>query len=264
MQEGTDRKRDRRRRADTRSEQALLPGRRPVLEVLRASRPLNRIFIADNLRRSQVLGEIRRLAIAASIPIRVVPRAEIDRLVPDINHQGVVAETARIRYAPLPELLSVADPALIFLDGITDPQNLGSLLRSAEGAGIDGLVLPAHRSVGVTSAVRRVSAGASEFVPTARVSSLAGALDEARSAGLWIVGLDGAADAVLWDSKLFDRPVGVVLGAEDRGLSKSVRARCDGLVRIPQLGRLGSLNVAVAGALAMFEVARRDSATLRN
>jgi 23S rRNA (guanosine2251-2'-O)-methyltransferase len=259
---GSDDARARRRRAA--DGDALLAGRRPVLEVLRAARPVNRILVAENLRRSEIVSEIRRLAAASSVPLRVVPRADIDRLAPQINHQGIVAETGRLRYAALGDLLALPDPALVFLDGVTDPQNLGSLLRSAEGAGMDGLILPAHRAAGITPAVRRVSAGASEFVPTARVSSLAAGLDGARSAGLWIVGLDAAAGDVLWESKLLDRPVGLVLGAEDRGLSKSVRARCDGLVRIPQLGRLGSLNVAVAGALAMFEVARRDSATLRS
>jgi 23S rRNA (guanosine2251-2'-O)-methyltransferase len=262
MPEAADRRRTRRRRQEEAS--TWVAGRRPVLEMLKGSRPLNRIFIADNIRRSEAVVEISRLAAGASIPVSRVAREEIARLVPETNHQGVAAETPRYRYTPLSKLLSHPDPALVFLDGVTDPHNLGSLLRSAEGAGIDGIVVPAHRSVGVTSAVRRVSAGASEFVPTARVSSLTSALQSAQAAGLWIVGLDGNADEVLWDSKLLDRPVGLVLGSEDRGLSSPVRGHCDGVVRIPQFGQLASLNVAVAGALAMYEVARRNSATLRS
>jgi 23S rRNA (guanosine2251-2'-O)-methyltransferase len=264
MPQVTDRRERRGRRRGDRDAPTVIAGRRPVMEILKGSLPVNRVLIADNVKRSAAVAEIRRLASSASVPITVVARSEIDRLAPDINHQGIVAETARYRYASFSELVAAPEAALLFLDGVTDPHNLGSLLRSAEGAGIDGVVVPAHRAAGVTAAVRRVSAGASEFVPTARVSSLPSALDHARSAGLWIVGLDGGAEDILWDSKLLDRPVGLVLGSEERGLSSTVKTKCDGLVRIPQLGRLGSLNVAVAGALAMYEVARRDSATLRS
>ena len=263
MPEAADRRRVQRRKELDESS-TWLAGRRPVVELLRSSRPVNRILIADNVKRSEVVTEIRKLAAAASIPVSVVARGDIARLAPETNHQGVVAETARYRYAPLAELLARPLPAIVFLDGITDPHNLGSILRSAEGAGMDGVVLPVHRSVGVTPAVRRVSAGAGELVATARVSSLATALDDAQAAGLWIVGLTGDAGEILWNSKLLERPIGLVLGSEQRGLSGPVRGRCDGLVRIPQLGRLGSLNVAVAAALAMYEVARRDSATLRS
>jgi 23S rRNA (guanosine2251-2'-O)-methyltransferase len=247
-----------------REERTVVPGRRPVVELLRASRPVVRVLIAHGLKRSAVVAEIHRLARAGSIPISVVDRDQLDKLAAGTNHQGVVAETPRYRYTPLSDLLSRPNAALLFLDGVTDPHNLGSLLRSAEGAGMDGVVVPAHRSAGVTASVRRVSAGASEFIPTARVSSLPVALDHARSSGLWIVGLAGEAPEIMWDSKALERPLGLVLGSEERGMSSTVRAKCDVLVRIPQLGRLGSLNVSVAGALAMYEVARRDSATLRS
>jgi 23S rRNA (guanosine2251-2'-O)-methyltransferase len=203
------------------------------------------------------LGEIRRLAGEASVPVRTVPKAEVDRIAGGLHHQGVVAVTARYRYTPLDRILDRPAPAVLFLDGLTDPHNLGSLLRSADGAGFDGVVVPAHRSVGVSAAVRRVSAGAAEIVPVARVTNLAGAIDEARRAGVWVVGLDERAEADIWSSDLTEVPVGIVLGSEDRGLSRGVRDRCDGLLRIPYRGALGSLNVAVAGAIAMFEVARR-------
>ncbi len=225
--------------------------------MLRAGRGATAILLADNLAGSRVVAEIRKRAGGATIPIRVVPRAELDRAAPGINHQGVVAITARFRYTPLDRLLKVPSPGLVFLDGVTDVHNLGSLLRSAEGAGFAGLVLPSRRAAAVTDAVRRVAAGAAEVVPVARVGSLSTALDDARAAGLWVVGLAADAPASLWESDLLDPPVALVLGAEDRGLSRPTLGRCDDLVSIPLAGRLESLNVAVAGAIAMFEVARR-------
>ena len=213
--------------------------------------------MADNIGATNVLNEIRRRAHSAAIPIRVVPRTEIDKAAAGINHQGVVAITARYRYTPLTRLLKSTAPTLAFLDGVTDVNNLGSLLRSAEGAGFTGLVIPSRRSAAVTSAVRRVSAGAAEVVPVARVDSLGRALDDARASGVWIVGLAGDAPATLWETDALDPPVGLVFGAEDRGLSNPARARCDVTVSIPLAGRIGSLNVAVAGAIAMFEIARR-------
>jgi 23S rRNA (guanosine2251-2'-O)-methyltransferase len=229
-----------------------------VLELLRAGTPAQRVLIARDLGRSAILGEIRRRAEAAGVAVRIVPKAEIEARAKGLNHQGVVAETARYRYTPLPRLLEGDRAALLFLDGVTDPHNLGSLLRSADGAGFNGVVVRSHRSVGVTATVRRVSAGASEMVPVARVTNLARALDDARGAGLWIVGLDGGAPDDLWSSDLIERPIGLVLGAEGKGISKAVEARCDALVGIPLGGRLDSLNVAVAGAVAMFEVLRRS------
>ena len=230
------------------------------MELLRAGRPAQRVLIADGLKPSPVIGEIRRRAEELAIPVRYVPREQIERAARGLNHQGVAAITGRFRYTPLEQLLDVDRPSVLFLDALTDPHNLGSLLRSADCAGFHGIVIPAHRSVSVTPAVRRVSAGASEVVPVARVTNLGRALDEARSAGLWILGLDEDASSDLWSTDLAEPPVGLVLGAEDRGMSKSVRERCDELVSIPQAGRIGSLNVAVAGAVAMFEVARRRSA----
>jgi 23S rRNA (guanosine2251-2'-O)-methyltransferase len=256
--------RPRKRPGERVPEARVLAGRRPVLELLQAGRGAERVLIARELAPAPVLGEIRRRAEESSIPVRVVPRAEIERLATGINHQGVVALTARFRYTPLEELVEAPDATILFLDGVTDPHNLGSLLRSADGAGFSGVVVPARRSAGVTPTVRHVSAGASEVVPVARVANLAAALDRARTSGLWILGLDAAAEQDLWRTNLAEPPVGLVLGAEDRGISPHVREHCDGFACIPTSGRLGSLNVAVAGAVAMFEIARRrsESATL--
>lgn len=242
---------------------SVLCGRRPIVELLRARRPAERILMAAGMASSGILSEIRKRAEEASIPVKVVPRAEIDRLAEGENHQGVVAVTGRFRYAALEDLFGETT-CLVFLDGVTDPHNLGSLIRTAECCGFAGIVIPTHRSVAVTSTVRRVAAGAAEVLPVARVTNLGRSLDQAKAAGVWIVGLDGEAPDDIWSSQLLEPPVGIVLGAEGKGLSRSVRDHCDALVRIPQSGRIGSLNVGVAGAVAMFEIARRRdrSATL--
>lgn len=224
---------------------------------MKAGRNAQRVLIARELAPSSLIGEIRKRAQRMSIPVDVVARSELDRAAPETNHQGVVALMPRYRYTSLSQLFAAPDASVLFLDGVMDPHNLGSLLRSADGAGFDGVVIGTRRSAAVTAAARRVSAGASEVVRVARVSSLGNALDDARVAGLWIAGLDQQAEDDAWSSALLEPPVGLVLGSEDRGLSRGVRARCDGLVRIPTRGRLGSLNVGSAGAIAMFEVARR-------
>ncbi len=242
------------------SGQSILSGRQPVVELLRARRPAERVMFSSGLAPSPVLAEIRKRAQEAAIPVKVVPRAEIDRLSEGENHQGVVAVTGRFRYATLENLL-VPEACVVFLDGVTDPHNFGSLIRTAECCGFHGVVVPAHRSAGVTPSVRRVSAGAAEILPVARVTNLGRAIDQAKEAGVWVVGLDADAGEDVWTSKLMEPSIGLVLGAEGRGLSKAVRERCDGLVRIPQRGHIGSLNVAVAGAIAMFEVARRSVAS---
>lgn len=242
--------------APARQRSDVLAGRRPVLEALRAGQPLQRVLVARGLAPSAVIGEIRRRAAEVGTEVRLVAPADVDRAAPGLHHQGVVALTGRYRYAALSSMLSAAAP-ILFLDGVMDPHNLGSLLRSADGAGFAGVVLPERRAAGVTAAVRRVSAGAAEVVPVARVTNLSRALDEARTSGLWAAGLDPRADDDIWTSSLLDPPVALVLGAEDRGIAPAVRNHCDGFVRIPASGRLGSLNVASAGAVAMFEVARR-------
>ena len=239
-------------------------GRRPVLELLKAGAAVERVLIARESSRSPVVNEIRRRARSAGVPVRDVPRNEIERRAHGANHQGVIAVATSYRYSSLDRLFRVPEPLVLFLDGVTDPHNVGSLLRSADGAGFTGMVVSSRRSSGITAAVRRVAAGAAEVVPVARVASLGVALDVAKGAGLWVAGLDAAGDSDLWHSEVLEPPLGLVVGSEEKGISASVRQRCDVLVRIPSGGKIASLNVAVAGAVGMFEVARRRgrSATL--
>jgi 23S rRNA (guanosine2251-2'-O)-methyltransferase len=214
------------------------------------------VLFARDTGESPILDEIRRRSRQAGVPAQEVARRELDRLAPG-NHQGVAAVAGAYRYTPLEELLTGASIGVLFADGIMDPQNLGALIRSALGAGFNGVVIPSHRAAAVTSAVRRVSAGAAELLPVAKAGNLSRAIEQAKSQGLWVVGLDEKATDAMWTSELMEPPVGLVIGAEDRGLSRTVRLKCDGVIGIPQQGELGSLNAAVAGAIAMFEVARR-------
>jgi len=232
-----------------------------VLEALAAGQRVERVILAEGVRSTGPIAEIRKRATELSIPVKTMPRKELERLAPDLNHQGVVAEAGRFRYASFESLFQAGERLLLFLDGVTDPHNLGALLRSADGAGFSGVVIPTRRSAAVTPTVRKVAAGAAEVVPVARVASLGTALEQAKRNGFWVVGLDGKATEDLWSSDLLEAPLALVLGAEGRGISQGIRGRCDGFVRIPSVGALASLNVSVAGALAMFELARRRSAS---
>jgi 23S rRNA (guanosine2251-2'-O)-methyltransferase len=211
-----------------------------------------------------VLREIEDLAGVARVPVRRVARARLAAEAQTEAPQGVLAHAAPLPEADVDELVRRGPgrppPFLLAVDGVTDPQNLGALLRSAEAAGVTGALLPRHRAVHVTPTVAKAAAGAVERVPMAIVPGLPAALAAAGKAGLWVVGLDVAGPTSLFDLTLATEPVVVVLGAEGSGLGRLVRERCDVLARIPSAGHLGSLNVAAAGALALFEVARRRSA----
>jgi 23S rRNA (guanosine2251-2'-O)-methyltransferase len=202
-----------------------------------------------------VLDEIIRLAERAGVPVRMTPK--IDQLTRTDAAQGVIARGDPLPLAVDDELLADPKAFLLALDGVTDPRNLGAILRTAEGAGVTGVLLPRRRSVHVTPAVTKAAAGAVEYLPIALVSGISSALERAHRAGVWTVGLDERGPGALFSLDLATEPVVLVLGAEGRGLSRLARERCDVLVRIPMLGRLSSLNVATAAGLAAYEVARR-------
>ena len=194
--------------------------------------------------------------------MRRVPRHRIDAEAATTAPQGVLAHAEPLPEADLDELCQAAGPNgqppfLLAVDGVTDPGNVGALLRSAEGAGATGVLLPKHRASRVTPAVAKAAAGAIEHLPMALVPGMPSALARAKEIGCWVVGLAGDAGTSLFDLDLADQPLVVVLGAEGEGLSRLVRDRCDVLAAIPLAGSLPSLNVAAAGALALFEVARK-------
>ncbi len=235
----------------------ILTGIHSVREALRAGRPLDRILIARG-RHGQRLEEIVRLARAQGIPVRFEDRVQLDRASGTLQHQGVVALLAARPTVALEDLLRRPSPSglLVLLDGIEDPHNLGAILRTALAAGADGVVLPERRSAGLTDAVARVSAGALEHLPVARVKNLARALETLKQAGYWLIGLDERA-AKPYTAVDLTAPVGLVLGNEGQGLHELVRKRCDFLVSIPTTGPVRSLNVSVAAGIVLFEAVRQ-------
>ncbi|MFS8524703.1 MAG: 23S rRNA (guanosine(2251)-2'-O)-methyltransferase RlmB [Limnochordales bacterium] len=242
------------------SETRVIAGRNPVLEALRAGRPVERLFIAKGAS-GGAIDEIIALARERGLSVQFDDRRRLDRLAEGHVHQGVVAVAAPVPYVPVDEMLARAEargeaPLLLALDEVQDPHNLGSLLRSADGAGAHGIIIPKRRSAGLTMTVARTSVGAVEHVPVAQVPNLAQALAELKERGLWVAGADMAGSQDYWDADLRG-PLVIVIGGEDKGLGRRVRETCDFLVRIPMRGRINSLNAAVAGALLLFESLRQ-------
>ena len=236
-------------------------GRNPVLEALRAGRPINKVLLAEGIGRHSNIAEVVALAKTAGITVDWVDRRAIERLSPGMPSQGVAAIAAAKAYADLDEILQAARqrgeaPLLLLLDGIEDPQNLGAIVRSADGAGVHGVVIPERRAVGLTSAVARASAGAIEYVPIAREGNLSNAIARLKKEGVWVVGVDAAAerDYTLVD---FKQPTAIVIGGEGKGVSRLVKERCDLLASIPMRGKVTSLNASVAAALVMYEAVRQ-------
>jgi 23S rRNA (guanosine2251-2'-O)-methyltransferase len=229
-----------------------------VRELLVAGRrQVHDVWLSDDAAATPVLDEIATLASAAGARVRRVRGEDVDRRARTDVPQGVVAFAAPVTPVELDGLLQDPRAFLVALDGVTDPQNLGAVMRTAETAGATAMVLPTHRAVGLTPAVAKAAAGALEYLPVSFVSGIPGAMDRARRAEVWCVGLDGGGDSSLFDLTIADAPVMLVLGAEGRGLSRLARARCDVVASIPLHGRIASLNVSAAAAIACSEVARR-------
>jgi 23S rRNA (guanosine2251-2'-O)-methyltransferase len=202
---------------------------------------------------------IARLCRAAGVAVRTMPRDQLTRLAKTASHQGVVAVTAEKSYADLAQLLAAKRGQYSFLavlDGVEDPHNLGAIIRTAEGAGADGIVIPERRATGVTGTVVKASAGASEYLPIARVTNISRSVEQLKGRNIWTVGLDERA-AKLYYQLDYKMDCAIVLGAEGRGLHEQIRKKCDFLVSIPMLGKVASLNVSVAAGVVMYEIARQ-------
>ncbi|MGH9026535.1 MAG: 23S rRNA (guanosine(2251)-2'-O)-methyltransferase RlmB [Acidimicrobiia bacterium] len=236
-------------------------GTRAVLELLRAGRRRVRdVWLA----RDAGTEEIERLARDADVPLRRVDRDALARRARTESPQGVLAWAEPLPEADLDDLLADPTAFLVALDGVTDPQNLGAVMRVVDAAGATGIVIPRHRSASVTPAAAKAAAGAIESLRIAPVAGVPGTLDRAARAGVWSVGLDATGDHELFELEVADRAVLLVLGAEGSGLSRLTRERCDLLVRIPMRGAVASLNVATAAAIACYEIVRRrDTLTKR-
>ena len=203
----------------------------PLLEALRsAPERVNKVFVQEEKVHARI-GEVIREAKARHVPVVFVPARRLDQVAP--GHQGVMAEVSPKRYASLEEILARSPkPFVVVLDEVEDPQNLGAIVRSAEGAGVDGLILPERRSAGLTETVDKVSAGALEHLLVTRVPNLVRAMEELKEKGLWLVGAEGSGDEP-WYSFDYTGPVGVVLGSEGKGLRPLVRKTCDKVLAIP-------------------------------
>jgi 23S rRNA (guanosine2251-2'-O)-methyltransferase len=229
------------------------------------SRRVHELLLAPDRetgRLGPALDDIAQLAAGARVAVQVVGRAKLLAQARTDAPQGVLARAEPLAEHELATLATTADrsgspPFLLAADGVTDPGNLGALLRSAECAGVSGVVLPRHRAAHVTPAVAKAAAGAIEHLPMAVVAGLPSALEDLRKLGVWVIGLDSGGATPIADLGVADQPVCLVVGAEGRGLSPLVRRRCDVVASIPLRGRLPALNVAVAGAIACFEVARQ-------
>jgi 23S rRNA (guanosine2251-2'-O)-methyltransferase len=230
-------------------------GRHPVQEVLRAGRrEVNRILIAEESRSRGGLQEILREAKAKNIPIVLSTRKSLDNIIS--NHQGVIAEVGDYPYVDLTQIATFQDPEnalVLLLDVIQDPQNLGTLLRTAEAVGVDGILLPHRGSAGVSPAVVSASAGASEHLHIAR-ENLAQSIQLLQESGLWVMGLENSDDAKTLDEVDFKVPLAVVVGGESDGIRRLVRESCDFLVRLPMQGQISSLNAAVAGSIVLYSI----------
>ncbi len=237
----------------------LVAGRNPVAEAVRAGVPVERVFLAGSISDDRV-EEVVRAAASLGAPVFEVTRRDLDITTDGAVHQGVAIEVPAYQYSAVDDLIAdsfqqVAPPLLVALDQVTDPHNLGAVLRSAGAFGADGIIIPERRSAGVTTAAWKVSAGAAARVPVARATNLVRALQACRSAGFFVVGLDGHADRTIRDLPLATEPLVIVTGAEGSGLSRLVRETCDQIVSIPISGTVESLNAAVATGIALYEVA---------
>lgn len=248
--------------ADQQAMNEVLYGRNAVREALRAGRrKIYKLILAQGTKETGIVADIAALAGKSKIAIQRVERRQLDKI-GDFNHQGVAAEAAPYPYVELEEILAQADqrqeiPLLLMLDCLQDPQNLGTLLRTAEIVGVHGAVIPKRRAVGITPAVANSSAGATEHLLVARVTNLVRIMEELKAQGLWIVGLEDVPQARLCYQSDLTMPLALVVGSEGGGMGRLVRETCDLLIRLPMRGKVGSLNAAVAGSIALYDVWRQ-------
>lgn len=254
------------RRAPVREKDGLggdqVEGRHAVLELLKARRRrVDKIYIAEAQDASEVLDAIEFEAQRQRIPVNLISMTRLDREAKTEGHQGVMAFAAALNTVGLDDLLKVKRPFLLVCDGVTDPRNLGAMLRSADGAGVTGVVVPRHRSARISPTVTKTAAGAIEYLTFCDVGGIPAVIDQLNKAGVLTVGLAGETKNNFYDLDLGSGPVALIVGGEEKGLSPLTRKRCATVVSIPQLGRISSLNAGVAVSVAAFEIARQRART---
>ena len=237
-----------------------IEGRNAVSEALKSGRTLDKVFVASG-DTDRALARLAALAREAGAAVVQVDRRRLDQMSATGAHQGIIALAAAHGYATVEEMLQrAADrgeaPLLILCDELTDPHNLGAILRSAECAGAHGVIIPKRRSVGLTAVVAKTSAGAVEHMPVARVPNLVSTMEDLKKVGLWIYGTDAAGTTDLYHAD-FKGPAAIVIGSEGYGMSRLVAERCDVLVSIPMKGKINSLNASSAAAVLLYEAVRQ-------
>lgn len=236
-------------------------GRNPVLETLRSNRQVKRLLLAEGQRDAPAIAAILQEAGRRHVPVETVPRQRLDQFSQGAVHQGCLAVVEARKYAALEQILEYAsqkneDPFLLVLDAIQDVNNLGSLLRSAEAAGVHGVVIPSHEAAEVNATVIKTSAGATEHLLIARENNITHTIDFLKKQNIWVIGLAGEAKTD-YDKASLTGPLALVVGNEGRGISRLVREHCDLLIKLPMHGTINSLNAAVAGSIALYEALRQ-------
>lgn len=240
----------------------LVTGRNAVLEALRTKIPATTLYVAAKVEMDDRMREILGIAVGRGVPVLEVMRAELDRMTSrDTVHQGVVLKVPAYEYAHPLEMLDDVErrgqlPLLVALDGVTDPRNLGAIIRSVAAFGGHGVIVPQRRSVGVNSAAWKTSAGAAARVPVAMASNLTQTIKALKERGLFVVGLDGDGDVQLPGLELADRPLVIVVGSEGKGLSRLVTENCDAVVSIPISATTESLNAGIAASVSLYEISK--------
>ena len=236
-----------------------IAGRNVVLEALRAGIPAKELVVAIGIDIDDRIREIVDLAKESALPIREVPRGRLDTLTGIAHHQGIALIAKPFQYSSQKEIFARAsDPALfIAVDEITDPRNIGAIIRSAAAFGADGILIPERRSAGITAAAWKASAGAVARIPVAQITNLVRSIEAAKERGCFIVGLEGGSDQTLETMKIADQPLYIIVGSEGKGLSRLVREKCDLLLSIPTTSKVESLNASVAVSIALYGIAAK-------
>lgn len=233
----------------------IIIGRNPVMEAIRSDREIDKILIKKGSYEGSIVPIIKK-AKQNGIIIQEVDKQKLDQIAGGENHQGIAAYTAAHEYSTVDDILARSEnPLVIICDKITDPHNLGSILRTADCVGAAGVIIPKRNGVGLTGVVAKTSAGAVEYTPVARVTNIARTIDELKEKGLWIAGADMDGDEMY--SASLTGGIGLVIGSEGEGISRLVKEKCDFLVKIPMFGKINSLNASVAAAVLMYEASRQ-------
>lgn len=237
----------------------LIEGRNPVLEALKSGREIDKIFVQKGVGEGSIR-QIIAIAREKKILIKEVDKAKLDGLSSTRNHQGVIASAALYKYYEVDDILKAArekgeDPFIVILDEITDNNNLGSILRTADAAGVHGIIIPKRRAVGLTPAVAKISSGAIEYMPVAKVTNLNHTIEYLKKEGLWIAGAEMGGE--VYYGKDMTGPIALVIGSEGEGLGRLIKGNCDFLVSIPMKGKISSLNAAVSAAIILFEIQKQ-------